>query len=489
MTKLCVPLILPFVKHIINFCIVNSVYSASWKNAVVIPLPKKSVVEDYKDLRAVSILPVLSKLIEKAVAKQLMEYLDSKHILPDVQSGFRRGHSCSTALLQIVDDVLSAKDIGEYTVLVLLDFTRAFDTLNHKLLLSILKHIGVDKQTENFFENYLLYRKQRVVLNGNTFPFLNLRSGVPQGSVLGPLLFIIYTSQLEHCLKYSKLHLYADDTQLYSSFKYQDRQTVCQNINEDLNNYINLSADHCLVNNASKTKVMLLGPQNKRNEVIPNIDIHINGVQTPISEKANSLGVVLDSELRFECHVTGLLQKKYLALKMIYASRSFLTQKVKINLCDSLVLSVLNYGDVVYGPHLTVAYRQTIQKVQNSCLRLIYGIRRRRSVSNKLYDAGWLNMHHRRLLHAVCLYHKIVSYRKPQYLYSKIKFRTDVHTLNIRFKGLLSPPRFYHEFFKKSYKYQICSVYNSFPEDDKRLCDYRFKEKFKNILLKKQTQV
>nr|CAI5864354.1 unnamed protein product [Callosobruchus analis] len=229
-----------------------------------------------------------------------MEYLDSKHILPDVQSGFRRGHSCSTALLQIVVDVLSAKDIGEYTVLVFLDFTRAFDTLNHKLLLSILKHIGVDKQTENFFENYLLYRKQRVILNGNTSPFLNLRSGVPQGSVLGPLLFIIYTSQLEHCLKYSKFHLYADDTQLYSSYKYQDRQTVCQYINEDLNNYINLSADHCLVNNASKPKVMLFGPQNKRNEVIPNIAIHINGVQIPISEKANSLGVVLDSELRFE---------------------------------------------------------------------------------------------------------------------------------------------------------------------------------------------
>nr|CAI5820590.1 unnamed protein product [Callosobruchus analis] len=216
-----------------------------------------------------------------------MEYLDSKHILPDVQSGFRRGHSCSTALLQIVDDVLSAKDIGEYTVIVLLDFTRAFDTLNHKLLLSILKHIGVDKQTENFFVNYLLYRKQRVMLNGNTSPFLNLRSGVPQGSVLGPLLFIIYTSQLEHYLKYSKLHLYADDTQLYSSFKYQDRQTVCQYINEDLNNYINLPADYCLVNNASKTKVMLFGPQNKRNEVIPNIHIHINGVQIPISEKAN----------------------------------------------------------------------------------------------------------------------------------------------------------------------------------------------------------
>nr|CAI5833419.1 unnamed protein product [Callosobruchus analis]CAI5834750.1 unnamed protein product [Callosobruchus analis]CAI5835567.1 unnamed protein product [Callosobruchus analis]CAI5840243.1 unnamed protein product [Callosobruchus analis] len=488
MIKLCFPHILPFVRHIINFCILHSVYPSNWKKAVVMPLPKRPVIEDYKDLRAVSILPVLSKLIEKVIALQLMEYVECKRILPDVQSGFRKKHSCSTALLQIIDDVLAARDIGEFTVLILLDFTRAFDTLDHKLLLQILKHIGIDRHSITFFENYLSGRMQRVVLNGNTSPFLNLTSGVPQGSVLGPLLFIIYTSQLESCLMRSKLHLYADDTQLYCTFKYQDRKIISHYVNEDLKNYVNLCADHCLLNNAEKTKVMLFGPQNKRDDVESDLCISISGVQIPIVDQARSLGVILDSELRFSPHITKLLQQTYAALKTIYASRSFLTLKVKINLCESLVLSILNYADIVYGPHLTVIYKQKIQKVQNSCLRLIYGIRRGKGVSHKLSEIGWLNMHHRRLLHAACLYHRIIICKKPIYLYAKIKFRTDVHTLNIRFKGLLSPPRFFHEFFKRSFTYQICSVYNSIPKDDKRLTDLRFKSKYKQILFNRQTQ-
>nr|CAI5864477.1 unnamed protein product [Callosobruchus analis] len=163
-----------------------------------------------------------------------MEYLDSKQILPDVQSGFIQGHSCSTALLQIMDDVLSAKDIGEYTVL--LDFTRAFDTLNHKLLLSTLKHIG----------------------------------------------------------------------------------TVCQYVNEDLNNYINLSVDHCLLNSAKKTKVMLFRPQNKRSEVIPNIDININGVQIPISERQTIVN----------CDLNVMLQDYY---KNLSCFKDDLCQQVVFN--------------------------------------------------------------------------------------------------------------------------------------------------------------
>nr|CAI5854521.1 unnamed protein product [Callosobruchus analis] len=225
---------------------------------------------------------------------------------------------------------------------------------------------------------------------------------------------------------------------------------------------------------------MLFGPQNKRDDVESDLRISINGVQIPIVDQARSLGVVLDSELRFGPHITKLLQQTYAALITIYASRSFLTLKVKINLCESLVLSILNYPDIVYGPHLTVIYKQKIQKVQNSCLRLIYGIRRRKGVPLNLSKIGWLNMHHRRLLHAACLYHRIIICKKQIYLYAKIKFRTNVH---IRFKGSLSPPRFFHEFFKRSFRYQICSVYNSVPKDDKRLTDLRFKVKYKQILL------
>nr|CAI5855310.1 unnamed protein product [Callosobruchus analis] len=233
---------------------------------------------------------------------------------------------------------------------------------------------------------------------------------------------------------------------------------------------------------------MLFGPQNKRDDVESDFRIIIGGVQIPIVDQTRNLGVVLDSGLRLGPHITKLLQQTYAVLKTIYASRYFLTLKAKIKLCASLVLSILNYADIVYRPHLTGIYKQKPQIVQNSCLRLIYGIRRRNGVSHELSEIGWLIVHHRRLLHAACPYHWIIICKKPIYLYAKIKFRTDVHTLNIRFKGLLSLSRFFHVFLKRSLVYQICSVYNSIPKDDKRLTDLRFKPKYKQILFNRQTQ-
>ncbi|CAH2012415.1 unnamed protein product [Acanthoscelides obtectus] len=131
------------------------------------------------------------------------------------------------------------------------------------------------------------------------------------------------------------------------------------------------------------------------------------------------------------------MQRAYLSLKFIYGSRKFLSLKLKIMLCDTLVLSLFNYADVLYGPHLTNLYRRKVQLVQNSCLRLAFGIQRRHRISHKLKDAGWLNMENRRLLHSAVFYHKEILVRTPQYLYQKITYRTDVHNINVRSKGLI----------------------------------------------------
>nr|CAI5820015.1 unnamed protein product [Callosobruchus analis] len=486
MIQLCLPHILPHIKHIINFCLEKSVYPSSWKKSLIIPLPKKTQVSEYKDLRAISILPVLCKFIEKAVDIQLREYIEGKQILPDVQSGFRRGHSCTTALLKITDDIVSASDIGEYTIVVLLDFSRAFDTINYSLLLKILKYIGLSVSAVEFFGRYLSNRVQRVILNGDSSEFLSLTSGVPQGSVLGPLLFTIYTSQLIKSLQHTKLQLYADDTQIYGSFKPENIKAACDVVNADVGRYVDLSADHCLVNNAEKTKVLLFGPRRNRSSMKSKVKIQIHGRDIPIVEQAASLGITLDSDLRFDQHVTKLLQKSYATLRTVYANRHFLTKQLKIVLCESLVLSLLNYADVVYSSYLTAALKQKIQKVENSCLRLIHGIRRRNSISYTLKPTGWLNMQNRRLLHSACLYHRIITEQNPVYLHRKIKFRTDVHTLNIRYKGMVSPPKHYHEFFKRSFSYQIYSVYNGVPIDLKQSSNIKFKLRYRQRLMDSQ---
>lgn len=133
-------------------------------------------------------------------------------------------------------------------------------------------------------------------------------------------------------------------------------------------------------------------------------------------------------------------------------------------------------------------YKSKIQKIQNSCLRLIYGIRRRERISFKLGEIGWLNMERRRLLHAACLYHKIIINKCPPYLYSRLRFRTDVHSLNLRFRGLLTPPLHRTEFFKRSFSYRVCKVYNAIPDYLKGLKIGCFKHKYKKMLFDSQCE-
>lgn len=488
MISLCCPHIIPYLTHIVNVCLLDSVFPTVWKRAVVTALPKKSNPEEFKDLRAISILPTLSKIIEKIMETQIREYTSELSLLPPVQSGFRSGHSCTTALLHIVDDIVRATDQGLCTILILLDFSRAFDTLNFEILLSILKYIGLTDNAVKLIQHYIDNRQQKVAIQNKESNYITLKSGVPQGSILGPLLFTIYTSQLSDCLHYCLHHLYADDTQLYMSFKPAEVDRACHQINQDLNAFVALARDHCLIINPSKSNIIIFGPKNIRDNLNQNINITIDQKEIHIVEEVKNLGVVIDSDLRFKTHISKLMQKSYATIKLIYGNRHYLSRGTKIMLCESLVLSLLNFADSLYGPHLTSVFKHKIQKIQNSCLRLIYGIRRYERITYKLIDTGWLNMERRRLLHSACLYHRIIVRKIPHYLYNKIQFRTDVHTINVRFKGLLTPPIHHHEYFKRSFSYQICNVYNNLPSYLKDMSLSQFKSNYKKSLFNQQCQ-
>ena len=150
----------------------------------------------------------------------------------------------------------------------------------------------------------------------------------------------------------------------------------------------------------------------------------------------------------------------------LYSIRHFVGVKAKIMLCEALVLSHLNYADVLYSPFLSYHLRIRVQRVQNSCVRLIFGLRRRDHVSGYLKTVGWLNMTNRRTIHSVLTYYKIINTEKPPYLVHKIVTRSDVHSINIRFRGALSPPYHRTERFKRSFSYQIYYVYNKYIFDN-----------------------
>nr|CAH7730879.1 unnamed protein product [Callosobruchus chinensis] len=485
MLILCCPTILPVITHLINVCIETNTFPDIWKIAYITPVPKCNMPRDLKDLRPISILPTLSKIAEKILGTQLQTYLDNNSLLPSVQSGFRSGHSCATALLKITDDILQATDNDEVTALVLLDYSKAFDKINHSLLLAILEHIGCSRESIFIVESYLQGREQMVKVKDKVSVPAHITCGVPQGSILGPLLFCIYTSQLCTCLKSCKSHLYADDIQLYFSFPSADWHNASMKINSDLNALSCMSREHCLELNPNKCAVMFFGREKSRSDVInnDNFPVRIHDKLLPVVESIKNLGVELDTSLRFSNHINKIINKAFGCLKLIYSYRKVLNEDLKKLLCDALVLSQFNYCDVLYNSCLNNRDSSRIQILQNSCVRLICGIPRRQHLSHKYVELNWMNMSQRRILHCLVLYHKIMQNMKPGYLYEKVVFRSDVHDVNVRNKNLISPPIHNTSIFKRSFSYSIYKLYNRVPCDVKSTSASSFKEKCKALIL------
>lgn len=486
MLKYCCPYILPFITHIMNVCIINNVFPDCWKTSHVTPLPKIDSPEQLKDLRPISILPPLSKVLEKIVSSQIRKHLQIYNILPAYQSGFRPNHSCTTALAHITDEIIKSTDDNKLTALILLDYSKAFDCINHKILYSICSYIGLSTNSITFLTNYLTNRKQIVKFNNQLSNALILDRGVPQGSILGPLLFSIYTSNLHICLTQCSVHCYADDTQLFYSFKPEDIYIANTIINNDIHNLAEASHEHNLIINPSKTVLMLFGKSKVRNHYKNLINIKIDDTPLECVNEAKNLGLLMDTELRFKKHINNCIKKAMANLKKIYSSKDLLTKKTKQLLCDTLVLSHFSYCDAVYGPCLDVATSRRIQLVQNACTRLICGVRKREHISHKIKEIKWLNMSNRRALHASVLYHKIVTTHVPPYLYNKIRFRTDVHNINIRRKSIITPPSHRTTLFQRSFRFNIYKTYNAISADFKLKSILAFKYSMRKAMLETQ---
>ncbi|XP_026741894.1 uncharacterized protein LOC113503948 [Trichoplusia ni] len=243
MIALTLPTTLKAITDIINRSITTRTFPELWRCAIVRPIPKNSNPASAKDLRPISILPCLSKILERVVYSQVIDYLEVNRVLPDLQSGFRQGRGTATALADVVGNILEARDRGEGTILALLDFSRAFDAIDTTLLLSKLAFYGFDNNAVEWFKSYLSGRSQYVEMHKEdgsrvSSSSLHVSRGVPQGSILGPLLYILYSADITKSFVNCKYHMYADDIQLYMSFKADETSLAVQKINEDLHRVV-----------------------------------------------------------------------------------------------------------------------------------------------------------------------------------------------------------------------------------------------------------
>lgn len=491
MIILTLPRTLAVITIIVNGSIASGVVPHQWKEAIVNPLSKVDQPNELKDLRPISILPFLSKVLEKAVYYQLSSYIENNNILPSLQSGFRKGRGTVTALLDVTDNVLAAQDDGLGTILTLLDFSRAFDSIDIPLLISKLSYYGLDYQSVRWFSNYLSNRIQSVKLRKSdgtnliSEPKIVTR-GVPQGSILGPLLFIIYSADLARDIRHCNFHLYADDVQLYISVDPNNIIPAINNLNKDLDSIAEWSRRHALILNPNKSKFMILGSKQQIAKIRNKSPaVSVLGQSIENVDEAKNLGVMLDRELRFESHVESLVRNCFFRLKVLYKIRNLLSEEARIRVCESLVLSRLNYADLVYGPRLLYKTKRLIQRVQNACCRYCFNVPPRSHITPFLNNASMLNMESRRKLHLASLMFDVFNFKSPDYLFAKLKFPRNGELRTLR------PPLEVHRHktvaFTGSFRYSATKCWNNIPPPIRKLkSKHTFKIKIKTFLFEKQ---
>lgn len=283
-------------------------------------------------------------------------------------------------------------------------------------------------------------------------------------------------------------HYYADDTQVYLSFDIDESQQAIAALNVDLYELNEISRKHCLTLNPKKSIAIVFGRRGDREQFLETFSqsIKLNDQVIPFRSCVKNLGLHIDNDLRFTEHVSQAVKRAYAGLKLLYTNRHVFDKNTKTLLCNSLVLSHFNYCDVIYGPCLTAFDSNRVQKVQNSCLRLIHGIRKFQHISHAFELSEWLRMSDRRYIHSACMYHSILLNKTPPYLYNKITFRTDVHNVNIRFKHTLTTPIHYTELFKRAFSYNIVMIINGIPFDLKTCSIHSFKKNIVNLTMPRQ---
>ena len=469
MIVMTLPHTLTVLTDIINRSIVTSTFPDQWKTASVRPLPKVSNPSTLKDLRPISILPCLSKVMEKIVSHQLSLFLEQNNVLPDLQSGFRKQRSTSTALLDVTDNIISAQDKGMCTLLVLLDFSRAFDAINIPLLLAKLKYYGFDQNAVQWFRSYLSNREQLVELrlsDGTTLRSarIHVERGVPQGSILGPIIFILYCADIIRCLQKCKYHIYADDVQLYISFRPDEYDRAVKDLNEDLQRIAVWSEGNCLSLNPTKSKYLVFGTRQQLARLPMTLDVELMGEPVERVYEARNLGLTMDKALRFEKHVADSVRNCFYRLRVLYRIRSYLSESLRVQLVEALVLSRLNYADTVYGPRLLARTDRLIQRVQNACARFCYNIPRRTHVTPVLNKNFVLKMKSRRKLHLACLLFGVIKYQKPDYLFGKLSWLTSKRECERRqCSQQLSSQSHKTAGFRGSFRYAASKVWNNLP--------------------------
>ena len=355
------------ISRLINSSFSNGIFPNCLKVAKVCPIYKSGAKNTFTNYRPISILPSFSKIYEKAVSLRLMTFLEAKCNIIDNQYGFRSKRSTYMALMQMYDKISSAIDNNEYSVGIFIDLSKAFDTLNHKILLKKLENYGIRGIALKWFHNYLQDRKQYVFLNGISSTLKSIVCGVPQGSILGPLLFIIYINDIVNCSKLLKFILFADDTNLF--YSNSDLAQLQKIVNSELTKLSDWFCANKLSLNVVKTNYMLFGYK-PIPKTLAQFKLFIDGNNLERVSSTKFLGVFVDEKLKWDVHVNYVASKMSKGLGMLGRVRNLLPFDALRVLYHTLIYPYLLYCSIIWAGAAAATLNRLIV-LQNRAVRLI----------------------------------------------------------------------------------------------------------------------
>ena len=412
------PIISSRLTALFNRSLESSSFPSQWKRALIRPLSKIRTPLSPSDTRPIANLPELSKLLERIVASQITDYLIEHDLINPRQSAYRPGYNTQSALLRVCDDIKEGIDNRLITIMILFDFSKAFDTVSHLRLLIKLKEIGFSDAVVTWIFSYLTGRSQAVVDDaGNFSEWLSTSSGVPQGSVLGPLLFLLFINDIGSVLLYALHMLFADDIQIYLKCSPANIRQGLELISRDANAIFNYAQSNELKLNPAKSKVLIFGSQAHVRNIDFNLlpPIIVNQVPLPFVSEVKNLGVIFTSTLSWKKHILHVSQKVHYALHKLKFNRNSLSTELRAKLVTTLIIPHIDYCCLVYHG-LSNELNTKLQRLVNCCIRFIFDFKRDEHITPYRRRLGWLSVENRRLFFLGCLTYRILSLNSPSYL-------------------------------------------------------------------------
>ena len=404
------PVLAFYLTVIINTSIVTGIVPDKWKHAIVCPLLKQGDVEDPSNYRPISLLSVLSKILEKVVANQLYEFLSTNNLFSESQHGFMKGLSTQTALIKITEHLYKNIDKHEVSLLALCDLSKAFDSVSHTLLLQKMDVLQID---DFWFKNYLSNRTQAVKINAIVSSKQNIEYGVPQGSVLGPLLFNIFINDLHNVANDSTLVQFADDAQFLLSAKIENLESLVQRMEATMERVNKYFSENGLKVNSDKTQFIFIGSRALTDRIPDDIKIRVGNSELSPKESAKDLGVILDSHLSFEKHIDYICTKANGLLFFLTRNKEMFDDQTRKIVVEALVISLYSYCSLIWGA-CTASIRNKIQKVQNFAAKVAVGYGRKRDHATPfIKKLDWLKVNDMLKYHEILFMFKIVNSHAP----------------------------------------------------------------------------